>query len=343
MSKSQEAFVARHIAVVGAGLAGAVLAHELHQAGHRVEVFEKSRGPGGRLSSKRHESVVAGLDMGAPALQAEEPGWLAQLEQWQQQGWVQPWLPRQGSWLAGEGVRLIAGQRQWVGVPSMHTPVKALLADIPVQRGVRIEKLEAHRQHITPVDAVRSYGQFDFVALAVPAPQAEPLLVHSPSLLEFARQVQPDPCWVSAIQLQQPGLDWPLDWVDLQGHPQLTRVVRHTAKPGRQQESEVWVLYANRRWSLEHLQADKAWVAEQMAQALAELVGQSLSWQALQSHRWLYARLQAQGSVPAFFDYQRRIALCADWLGGTGAQGAWRSGMACARSMLAALGRKDGV
>ena len=42
----------RHIAIVGAGMAAITCARTLVQAGHRVTVFEKSHGMGGRMSTR---------------------------------------------------------------------------------------------------------------------------------------------------------------------------------------------------------------------------------------------------------------------------------------------------
>ena len=53
----------RHIAVIGAGIAGMACARTLAQAGHKVSVFEKSRGAGGRMSTKGTE--FGGFDHGA--------------------------------------------------------------------------------------------------------------------------------------------------------------------------------------------------------------------------------------------------------------------------------------
>jgi len=53
----------RHIAVIGAGMAGIACARTLVQAGHRVTVFEKSRGAGGRMATRRSE--FGGFDHGA--------------------------------------------------------------------------------------------------------------------------------------------------------------------------------------------------------------------------------------------------------------------------------------
>ena len=48
---------ARTVAVIGAGIAGAACARALTLAGHSVRVFDKSRGPGGRLATRRVEWV----------------------------------------------------------------------------------------------------------------------------------------------------------------------------------------------------------------------------------------------------------------------------------------------
>jgi predicted NAD/FAD-dependent oxidoreductase len=51
------------IAVVGAGIAGLLLARALKARGKDVVVLEKSRGFGGRLATKRVEAAV--FDTGA--------------------------------------------------------------------------------------------------------------------------------------------------------------------------------------------------------------------------------------------------------------------------------------
>ncbi len=45
------------VAVIGAGIAGATAARALELAGHAVHVSDKSRGPGGRLATRRVEWV----------------------------------------------------------------------------------------------------------------------------------------------------------------------------------------------------------------------------------------------------------------------------------------------
>ncbi len=71
----------QRVAIVGAGIAGATLARRLTDAGMSVEVFEKSRGTGGRLAAARLGE--ASLDLGAPIIEAhsvEFNEWLTMLE-----------------------------------------------------------------------------------------------------------------------------------------------------------------------------------------------------------------------------------------------------------------------
>ncbi|WP_205623959.1 FAD-dependent oxidoreductase [Marinobacterium rhizophilum] len=79
------------VAIIGAGMAGLSAARALHGAGHRIHLFDKSRGSGGRLSSRRSE--VGSLDLGAQYFTARDPDFLHQVLCWQASGWVEAWSP----------------------------------------------------------------------------------------------------------------------------------------------------------------------------------------------------------------------------------------------------------
>jgi renalase len=58
------------IAIIGAGIAGLSAANFLQKAAHVIHLFDKSRGSGGRMSSKR--SDVGVLDLGAQYFTARD-------------------------------------------------------------------------------------------------------------------------------------------------------------------------------------------------------------------------------------------------------------------------------
>ena len=53
----------KHFAIIGAGIAGITCARTLVQAGHQVTVFEKSRGVGGRMSTRSTLWLLAALTL----------------------------------------------------------------------------------------------------------------------------------------------------------------------------------------------------------------------------------------------------------------------------------------
>jgi predicted NAD/FAD-dependent oxidoreductase len=58
-------------ALIGAGVAGGVVAQCLNQAGHKVTVFEKSRGTGGRIASR--QTWYGTVDHGTPYFEVTRP------------------------------------------------------------------------------------------------------------------------------------------------------------------------------------------------------------------------------------------------------------------------------
>ena len=105
---------AQQIAVVGAGIAGAYCAHALTLAGHSVHVFDKARGPGGRLATRRVEWVdrhgqarMARLDHGAVGITARSAPFQALAEQALPAGGPAQWARSRaaGRWPAADGDR----------------------------------------------------------------------------------------------------------------------------------------------------------------------------------------------------------------------------------------------
>lgn len=76
------------IAIIGTGLAGLSAARRLHEAGLPVQLFDKSRGSGGRMSSKR--SDCGSLDLGAQYFTARDRQFSTAVQHWQAQAGSPP-------------------------------------------------------------------------------------------------------------------------------------------------------------------------------------------------------------------------------------------------------------
>lgn len=83
---------APRIAVIGAGLAGAVAADRLARAGAAVTVIEKSRGPGGRAATRYRDGWH--FDHGMQYFTARTEPFRRAVASWQDAGVVATWAPR---------------------------------------------------------------------------------------------------------------------------------------------------------------------------------------------------------------------------------------------------------
>lgn len=308
------------IAIIGAGLAGLSCGVRLAGAGYAVSLFDKGRGPGGRLSHRRAATPLgdAHFDHGAQYFTARDPDFRRQVALWARDGIAAPWPA--------------AGGDAWVGVPGMSAPAKALAAGLDVACAARVERLArggaGWRLSGEGLDA----GPFDAVTVAVPAEQAGALVrAFSPGFADAADATPAEPCWTAMAAFPE-RLRIDGDVVKRRGP--IGWAARDSAKPGRS-GPESWVVQAGPDWSREHLEEDGAEIVPKLLGALAEVTGGPLPEPAAASaHRWRYARSGTLGRE-VLWDAALGLGVCGDWLLGPRVECAWVSGHRLAGTMLA--------
>ena len=330
------------MAVIGAGFAGSALACALTKAGKSVHVFDKSRGPGGRLASRRLEwidrdghNLTTHLDHGALGLSAVTPNFQDFIDQATRAHWLAEWTltPAPG------GLPLDGQARLHVPVPDMPSLCRHLLSNITSSWSFAVDRLhhDPSGWWITAGDRCHS-APFDAVVVALPPLQAAPLI--SPHRSDWARSasiVSMHPCWtlIGVADSLEPAIDWDL------GRPingPLGWVVRSDRKPGRIRIAghDHWVVHARSGWSRQHIEQPACEVLTSMQTALADYLGQPVQWQHCTAHRWRYALARAmktKPSRPSWWDAARGLGVCGDFFGDSGLEDAWQS----ARSLHAAM------
>lgn len=320
------------IAIIGAGIAGLSAAQALQAAGQRVQLFDKSRGPGGRMSSKRSE--IGSLDMGAQYFTARDRRFSEAVQQWQVQGWVDAWSPNLYQARNGQLSPSTDEQVRWVGTPRMSAIARGLIGEIPAVYGCRITEVFRGEAFWTLVDADGgNHGPFSQVVIALPAPQASALLASAPKLAAVAASVSMEPTWSVAVAFNSP-LETRVEACFVQDDV-LDWLARHRSKPGRDDTLDTWILHGTSAWSRQHLDQPKEAIIEQLLGAFAELIDCVVPETAVTlAHRWLYARPAQSHEWGALADAGLGLYACGDWCLSGRVEGAWLSGQEAARRLL---------
>jgi renalase len=309
------------IAIVGAGIAGLSCAHALQTGGHTVRVFDKGRGPGGRMATRRVDTAVGtvAFDHGAQYFTARDPAFVQTVAQWSADGVAARWPA--------------AGEDAWVGTPGMNALVKAIAQDLDVAWNSRVEGIVAGDGgwRVDPV----SDGVFDAVVVATPAEQAVGLLEpHDPAMAAAAQGCPSEPCWTAMVAFAE-RISVPADVLRDRGI--IGWAARNSAKPGRD-GPEAWVIQGNPDWSRAHLEDAVDGVVDSLLSALAAEAEAPLPEATVRiGHRWRYARVRARDDG-AVWDANRGIGAVGDWLLGPRVESAWLSGRKLADQILAPAG-----
>jgi renalase len=318
----------KKVAIIGAGIAGLACAQVLSQAGYHVQLFDKGRGPGGRMATRRAQTELGevSFDQGAQYFTARDPAFISVVQDLRNLGVVAPWT--------GELVRLatdgtnkpLANEPLYVGLPGMNGVIRALAAPLNVQWGTRVEAINKTGSiwQLT-ADTGAELGNFDAVVCGVPAEQVAPLLQdHAPHLAKLAKQVTSLPCWTGMFAFDDP-LANPFDAMRLEAHDVIDFIAMNHSKPLRTGPAS-YVVQARADWSKAHLDDSAESVADRL---LDGLLAFSDNWPKLiykTAHRWRYARVEVEDGQGYDFDGEKKIGICGDWLLGPRVETAWLSG-----------------
>ncbi|AWN45578.1 FAD-dependent oxidoreductase [Methylobacterium terrae] len=308
------------IAIIGAGIAGAAAAHRLREAGRRVVVLDKGRGPGGRMATRRGPGEFR-FDHGAQYFTARDPRFRAQVADWTTRGVAAPW----------------GGADRFVGTPGMTAPVRDLLDGTDLRCGRAVGRLvrEGRDWRLAEADgtALADGEAFSAVLLTCPSPQSLALLAGAGEDLPGVAEVAYAPCWTLMLAHDGPPLssgapvrenrdpDAAVAWIAQNG-----------SKPGRAGAGTL-VAHASASWSRANLECEADDVAERLVAALRDLVPLG-EIRHRAAHRWRYAAVERAVGEPCLFAPETGLGFAGDGCLGPRVEFAYLSGLALAGRVL---------
>ncbi len=335
------------IAVVGAGLAGLTCALTLARQGFRVSLLDKSRGPAGRMSTRRTDHSQ--FDHGAQYFTVRTELFSRYVESWLDQAVVDRWDANIATFQNGQRGENSVCER-FVATPNMNSLGKHLAEQFTHLRGdiryeTHVQRIEKQSGGWVILDTnANSLGVFDQVVVALPAPQAAMLLNTDDEQLRSVSQALSeqlyDPCWaVMAVLAHQLDVDWGGAFVN---SGSIRWVARNQTKPGRAKDVESLVIHASGQYTKQRFDASPAEIAEELLGEFWNAIGQApIPVLDSRTHRWRYSISQINEIVGVISDPSDSLHFCGDWSHGCRVEGAFLAGMDAAGKIMRKVGLAD--
>jgi len=299
------------VAIIGTGLSGLACAQTLAAGGEEIVLFDKSKGYGGRMASRRQDGVA--FDHGLPSFDpvaAETIPALTALPAWQEYGRV--------------------------AAPQMTAFPRGIGEGFESRMGARVVRIDTGSLDLTDENGTR-HRDFSKIVVAIPAPQAHELLGDRRADFGALEQATYAPCCTLMLGGVDGG-EGVADRIAPETGP-IALLIRDDTKPGHPAGVPCFVAHARRDWSAANVTRDKPEIADDLSIAFAAMTGLDPTTTPYRAgHRWLYSQPDRVVPAPFLLSSDGRIGACGDWAGadrtGGDARAAWRSGEALGRAML---------
>ena len=318
------------VAIIGAGLAGLSCADRLQTLGFQVQVYEKSRGPSGRMSTRHGDGWSA--DHGAQYFTARDPVFIKTLNTWIKAGVAANWNPRLSIYEGGQWRESNSTEHRYVGIPAMNSPGQYLAKTISIEFNQTIDKIYQQdvKWFLHSLENGDITQSFDYLVLAIPAPQSYALTkLVDRSIEVICSSVNMQGCWTAMARLSEK-VDMPFDAAFINGEI-ISWISRNNSKPGRT-GYETWTIHANPQWSQQWIELDKE-EARKLILESAKKLGLNCQNAEISIHRWRYASGAINTEMGFILNETNKLSLCGDWLNGGRVEGAWLSGYKLANAM----------
>ena len=312
------------VLIVGAGMTGLTAASELQQKGHNVIVFDKGRGVGGRLASRR--IGLATFDHGAQFMTGRDPRFAAAIDEWRRIGVVEEWYrsPAQGT----------EGHPRWRGKPTVTAVAKHLARNLNVLLEKRIVLV---RRDAAGWVAELENGETvcaNAVLLTPPVPQSLALLDAGlvempPEERAHLESIEYDPCLTGRLVLDGPSRIPPPGGLSPREGP-IAWIADNQMKGAS--ATPAVTIHATAAFSREHWDRDRRESVLELLRAAEPWLGSEVT--EFQVHGWRYSKPICTDENPCFvLSKSPPLVLAGDAFAGPRLEGAAISGWAAADAL----------
>jgi renalase len=332
------------IAIIGAGLSGLVAAQRLMQAGHTVTVFEKSKGMGGRMSTRYAKGDRSSkFDHGTPFISAQGSNFKAFVNEYEKLGLLKKWTNKfmyEDADTLTEVSAIPSGGDLYVATNGMNSIGKHLSRPIDVRNGVRVggithfgKKAKKKKAWMLNLDDQQVF-EADAVIVALPATQAYGVIQTAQDETSIRRiireidEISYDPSLSFMFNFGKQDIpDWSaLKLVD----PYVSLIINESSKRDFDGNFTI-VVHSTPELAIKHQSHDRDLALHEVLKVLVRELGTYAAnpvWHDI--HFWRYARARKTINKPFFEcdDPDLPLAIIGDYFMGNDIEAAFNSAVA---------------
>ena len=312
------------VAVIGAGLTGTTIASKLNE-NFDVKVFEKSRGVGGRMSTRRETPFI--FDHGAQFFKVKTTVFKNFLSELFSQKIIQPWNFRL-AYFDGQNlskIRFIQDEdRFYVGVPNMDAIIKHLSKNCNVILNTKIERIikENHKWNLYDQNK-KSCGTYDWVVLSLPAHQSLELITEKISFYPLIEKIKMKGCFSLMVGMSESlNLDYDAALIE---NEDVAWIAVNNSKPSRM-SNYCLLINSSYEYASKNIDTSRDKVLKHLLNISSKFVNYDLlKSNMIKIHEWRYVEAKYNPKEDYFIDHKERVAVCGDWFINSRVEGAFLS------------------
>tara|TARA_B100000963_G_scaffold356256_2_gene376014 strand:+ start:522 stop:1499 length:978 start_codon:yes stop_codon:yes gene_type:complete len=314
----------KNIAVVGAGMAGITIASMVNGK-FNVDVFEKSKGVGGRMSTRKETPFI--FDHGAQFFKIKTSDFKNYLSELFSQQIIQPWNFRLAYFdgLNLSKIKFIKDEDKfYVGVPNMDTIIKHLSKNCNVILNTKIERIIKENDKWNLYDQnKKSYGTYDWVVLSLPARQSLELITEKISFYPLIEKIQMKGCFSLMVGMSKSlNLDYDAALIE---NEDIAWIAVNNSKPSRM-NNYCLLINSSYEYASKNINTSKNKVLKHLLNVSSKFVNYDLlKSNMIKIHEWRYVEAKCTPKEDYFIDQKEKVAVCGDWFINSRVEGAFLS------------------
>ncbi len=314
--------MSRKVVIIGAGAAGLACANRLISHGYEVSIFDKSRGVGGRIASRRIENGI--FNHGASSL----PNFRYYNN-----------LPEDLRNLLETAAKqkiLIPNGKCFTSFASMKTFTSYLSKGIDIKKGSEVTSAKRlnHGVELNFKNTSKIQLKDDFLVFAIPQPQVLNLLQND--FPEIFALVQPVKMYASVSGLFAFDKSLTINQSFIEND--CIFGLHENSRVGQNFKLDCWTIHSKKEYGLKLSHLDKSQIKKKLFQDFKQL--RTINFPDpiyAEGHRWLYGFTEEALNENYIFNLKQKIGICGDWCLGDSVLDALISGTLLADKILTSV------